>query len=141
MASKRTEKKPTPKKVVKTVKAKAPKTATIATASRHPRARVTHAFGGKAALAKTLAASVARPDEDTALVEARLTKASNAQLLRLQRVADAVKSKWGDRAKLIAAIGTAQNKSKDKDYLAKLDTYSLPHLFDLVKTVERAARG
>jgi hypothetical protein len=141
MASKRTEKKPTPKKVVKTVKAKAPKTATIKTSMRHPRARVADAFSGKAALAKTLAPAVARSDEDTDLVEARLAKASNAQLLRLQRVAEAVKAKWGNREKLIAAIGTAQKKSKDKDYLAKLDTYSLPQLFDIVKTVERAARA
>jgi SNF2 family DNA or RNA helicase len=43
--------------------------------------------------------------------------------------------------KLIAAIGTANNKSKDKDFLAKLEKYSLPQLLDLAKSSERRARA
>ena len=80
MASKRTEKKPTPKKVVKVMKAKVAKTATIKTSSRHPRARVAEAFGGKAKLAKTLAGhglEVIVPDGqvfDPALHEAVMTE-------------------------------------------------------------------
>ena len=50
-------------------------------------------------------------------------------------------SKWGSRDKLIAAIGTAQNKSKDKDYLAKLATSTLPQLVDLGLAGERRARA
>jgi hypothetical protein len=46
-------------------------------------------------------------------------------------MAETVKKKWGSREGLIAAIGTAQKKSKDKDYLAKLETLSLPQLVDL----------
>jgi len=52
---------------------------------------------------------------------------------------ETVKSKFGGRDKLIAAIGTAEHKSTDKDFLAKLDTYSLPHLLELAKTAQRAA--
>jgi enoyl-[acyl-carrier-protein] reductase (NADH) len=125
-------------KVAKVVKAA--KGAAVKTSARHPRARVTDLFKGKAALAKTLAAAVARADEDTDQLEARLKTASNAQLLRLQKTVALVKEKWGNREKLIAAIGTAEQKSKDKDYLTRLDRYSLPQLVDLARTSERRAR-
>jgi fructose-1-phosphate kinase PfkB-like protein len=74
-------------------------------------------------------------------VKDRLLKASNQQLLRLQRVVTTVKEKWGSRDKLIAAIGAAMNKTKDQDYLAKLATFSLPRLLDLGISAERASRA
>lgn len=131
-----------PKRVVTKVAkvAKAAKGAAVKTSSRHPRARVTDLHKGKAELAKALAASVARADEDTTQLEARLKTASNAQLLRLQKTVALVKDKWGNREKLIAAIGAAQQKSKDKDFLTRLDAYSLPQLVDLARASERRAR-
>lgn len=126
-----------------TVKAKVEKKAkgeTIQVAGRHPRAKLIAQHGSKEALAKTLAASLARPDEDTDLLETQLKTASNKQLLRLAKVSATVKEKWGNREKLIAAIGDASKKSKDKDFLAKLGTYSLPQLLDLAKSSERRAR-
>jgi hypothetical protein len=149
MATKKTttDKKAAPKKATAKAapkaaekKAKAPKGEKKAAGPRHPKARA-DAAGGKAELAKTLAASLAIGDESTDTVEERLKTASNSQLLRLQKVVSAVKSKWGDRAKLIAAIGTAEKKSKDQDFLNKLGTYSLPHLFDLATSQERRARS
>jgi hypothetical protein len=106
---------------------------------RHPKGRVIARHGSKEALAKSLAEALARDDEDTDVLAGRLGKASNTQLLRLQHVVDTVKAKFGNRGKLIEAIGTAQHKSKDKDYLAKLDTYSLPHLLELATSTQRAA--
>lgn len=120
-------------------KAKAPKGEKKAVGPRHPKARA-DAAGGKASLAKELAASLAIGDESTDTVETRLKTASNSQLVRLQKVVTTVKAKWGGRDKLIAAIGTAEKKSKDKDYLTKLGTYSLPHLLDLAVAHERRAR-
>jgi hypothetical protein len=108
---------------------------------RHPRARVTALHGSKEALAKSLADSLARADEDTGVIADRLRTASNSQLLRLQDVVQTVKAKYGDRSKLIEKIGTAEKKSKDKDYLAMLDTLSLPHLLDLAQSHERRARA
>lgn len=125
-------------KIAKVVKAA--KGAAIKTSARHPRARVADLFKGKAALAKMLASAVARSDEDTDQLEARLKTASNAQLLRLQKTVALVKEKWGNREKLIAAIGSAQQKAKDKDYLTMLDGYSLPQLVDLARSSERRAR-
>jgi len=121
--------------------AKAPKAPPAKAAPRHPRARIVDAHGSKADLAKKLAAVLARADEDSGALETRLKKASNAQLLRLQRATQTLKDKYGDRDKLIAAIGAASKKGKDKDYLAKLDTYSLPQLLDLAANAQRAARA
>src|SRR5207245_2405569 len=96
------------------------------------------AHGGKEALAKSVAPLLARADQDTDALATELKTASNHQLLRLHAVTETVKKKWGNREKLIAALGAAENKSKDKDYLTKLDTYSLPQLVDLATAAERA---
>jgi hypothetical protein len=130
------KKKAAPKKVVKA--AAAPKGEQK---PRHPRARVTSLHSSKDALAKSLAESLAKPDEDTGVIADRLRTASNSQLLRLQHVVETVKSKYGDRSKLIAKLGTAENKAKDKDYLAKLDGYSLPQLLDLAQSHDKRARA
>jgi indole-3-glycerol phosphate synthase len=120
-------------------KEKAPKAEAKPVGPRHPRARVAAAHGDKASLAKSLAESLARADEDTGVIAERLRTASNTQLLRLQHVVETVKAKYGDRAKLIAKLGDVEHKSKDKDYLAKLDTLSLPNLLDLAQSHERRA--
>ena len=132
-------KKPAPKGRSKTATAAPkPKAAPVKVGPRHPRARVIAGHGSKAALAKALAPVIARADEDTGALEERLKKASNAQLLRLQRATQTLKDKYGNRDKLIAAIGAATHKAKDKDYLAKLETYSLPQLLDLAAASARA---
>lgn len=149
MATKNTQKSTKSKAATKKAPAKkaaAPavkkaKPAPVPQGPRHPRGRLQAAHGTKEALAKALATTVARSSEDTDQVAARLKTASNAQLLRLQKASDAVKQKYGSRQNLITAIGDAQKKGKDKDYLAKLDSYSLPQLLDLAKSVERRARS
>lgn len=144
MATKKTtEKKPAAPKAAKAPAAKkAPKAEKTAAAKapRHPKARVAAAHGSKADLAKALASAVAREDQNASDVEAQLKTASNQQLLRLSKAVEIVKAKWGNREKLIAAIGSAQNKSKDKDYLAKLASFSLPQLVDIAVAGERRAR-
>jgi hypothetical protein len=123
--------KPAAKKAAPKAKAKAAPAVPAKILPRHPKARVADAHGSKAALAKAIAPLLARTEEDAGALEDRLKKASNAQLLRLQRATQTLQKKYGNREKLIAVIGEAQRKAKDKDYLAKLDTYSLPYLLDL----------
>jgi hypothetical protein len=120
---------------------KAPKGEAKAAGPRHPRARLTAAHESKDKLAKSLADALARADEDTGVIADRLRTASNSQLLRLQHVVATVKEKYGDRAKLIEKIGTAEHKSKDKDYLAKLESLSLPNLLDLAQAHDKRARA
>ncbi|HEY5924977.1 MAG TPA: hypothetical protein VIV11_25020 [Kofleriaceae bacterium] len=134
-APKKPAKKAAPKKAAKVKQEMKPQ------GPRHPAGRVKEGHGGKEALAKALAPLLAREDEDTDVIATRLSTASNQQLLRLQRVADAVKQKWGSREALITALGNTEKKSKDKDYLAKLDKFSLPKLFDLAVSAERRARA
>ncbi len=145
MASKKTSS--TKQKVTKKAPKKAstakkgPKTAKTASEERprHPKGRVTKEHGGKEALAKSLAKSLARSDEDSGLIADRLKTASNSQLLRLQTAVETMKTKYGSRDKLVAAVAGAQGK--DKDYAAKLDKLSLPNLLDLARTAERRARA
>src|SRR5262245_44777688 len=125
---------------------KAPRAAKAAPAekpavhARHPLARVKDRFGSKADLVKTLVEPLAAEDEDTDVVRDRLLKASNQQLLRLQRVVSTVNEKFGGRDKMIASIGKAMNKAKDQDYLAKLATMSLPQLLDIATIAARRAK-
>jgi hypothetical protein len=145
MASKKTQsvKKVAPKAKTPT-KVKAPpkvKAAPVKVGPRHPKARVAEAHGSKAALAKAIASVIARADQDAGVLESQLKTASNAQLLRLSQATKTLKEKFGDRSKLIAAIGASSKKGGDKDYLAKLDTYSLPVLLDLAAASQRAARS
>jgi hypothetical protein len=140
---KKTSKKSPPKKkaparVAKVAKGpKAPKNE----APRHPRARVTGLHESKEALAKTLAKSLAREDDDHGVIADRLKTASNQQLLRLHGVVAAVKEKYGDRSKLIAKLGAFENKAKDKDFLASLEKLGLPQLLDMAAAHERRARA
>jgi hypothetical protein len=120
---------------------KAPKAEPQRALPRHPRARVVDAHTSKAALAKTLAKSLAHADQDDSQIAEKLATASNQQLLRLHGVVETVKEKYGNRAKLIAKLGELEKKAKDKDYLAKLETMGLPQLLDLVVSHERRARA
>ena len=144
MASKKTKsvKKvaPKPKAAPKAPKA-APKVkaAPVKTGPRHPKARVVEGYKGKAELAKALASVLAHGDQDAGVIETRLKTASNNQLLRLQKVTETVKAKYGSRDKLIEAIGAAKNKGKDKDYLAKLDSFSLPQLLSIAPASSKRA--
>src|SRR6266496_1214546 len=123
MATKRTNTKQVAKKPAKKAaapkKARKEKTEAKPQGPRHPMGRVAQGHNGKEALAKALAPLLARADEDSDAIATRLQTASNAQLLRLRRVADEVKRKWGSREALITALTNGEKKSKDKDYLAK----------------------
>ena len=123
-----------PKKTTATATPKKAKAEAKPQGPRHPKGRVAENHQGKAALAKALASSLAFGDESADSLEGRLKTASNTQLLRLQKVVETVKSKWGSRDKLIAAIADHGKKSKDKDYVAKLSSYSLPQLVDLARS-------
>ena len=125
----KSDKKPAAKKV-----AAAPKAAKAAPA-KHKTASPFHAVkeqhDGKEKLAKALSTLVGAPDDDTDVIAQRLKKASNKQLLRLHAVTETVKRKFGSREKLVAKL--AAGHGKDKDYLAKLGTYTLPRLLDLAR--------
>lgn len=145
MATKRTNTKSkaaVPKKAAAkktTAPKKGPKAEAKPSGPRHPKARVEVGHGGKEALAKALAPSLATGDESADSVAGRLKTASNTQLLRLQKVVEVVKKQWGSREKLIAAILDGGKKAKDNDYSAKLASFSLPRLVDIAQSAARRA--
>lgn len=70
-----------------------------------------------------------------------LEHVSNAKLLRLHRVFSEVKAEFGSRDKLIDAILTLDNRSKDAGLRGKLAAYPVPRLFDMYKSAKkRSAR-
>ncbi len=134
--------KPTAAKPAKgAAKVEKPAKTTAPPPARGPLARVKALFGSKDELVKKIAEPLAIDDQDPEVLGERLRKSSNQQLLRLARVVETVQQKYGGRSQLIQALGTSLGKAKDKDYLAKLGTFSLPRLLDLARGAARQARA
>ncbi|HVK72354.1 MAG TPA: hypothetical protein VM734_03510 [Kofleriaceae bacterium] len=144
MAKKTATKKAETKKADKTKKAaKAPakKAAPKKPAAQGPLTRMKAKYGSKDKLVDAIAGSLATDADDTGTLKDRLLKASNQQLLRLANVVESVKKTYGSRDKLIDSLAKALNKAKDKDYLAKLGSFSLPQLYDLARAAERRVKA
>jgi hypothetical protein len=70
-----------------------------------------------------------------------LDHVSNAKLLRLHATFSEVKEKFGTRAKLIDAILTAENRSKDAGYRTRLEAFPVPRLYDQYKAASKRAKA
>jgi hypothetical protein len=115
---------------------------------KSPLAIVKEKFGDKSKLVEAVKAFgteelwLGRTSADNAGGKGRgLGHVSNAKLVRLHAVFTEVKEKFSTRAGLIEAILTAQKRSKDGDLKKKLETYPVPRLFDLYKSVAKAAKA
>jgi hypothetical protein len=139
---------PKAKKAAATKKAAAPKKAAKAekteaktpAPARGPLARMKALYGTKDKLVDKVAPAIATEGEDEGALKDRLLKASNQSLLKLAGVVEAVKKTYGGRDKLVDSLVKALNRAKDKDYVAKLSSFSLPKLYDLARSAERRAR-
>jgi hypothetical protein len=108
-------------------------------ASGSPLARMKEQFGGKDKLVDKLVGLVDAGDESKDDLRRRLLGAANKKLLRLFGVATKVKEHGGhDKIAAVAAEGVGHGK--DKDYVAKLESYSNGRLVDMVVTAERRAK-
>ena len=108
-------------------------------AKKTPLTQVNDSFGGKDKLVDKLV-SLIESDEPKDEVRKRLLSVSNSKLLHLHEVASMVKEKYGSRGKLLDAAAQALGRAKDKDYLAKLESYSTAKLLDVTLLAERRAR-
>lgn len=104
-------------------------------------------FGGRAKLVEQLVGMVDKQngDDSTDQVKSRLMGLSNEKLLRLYKVEQTVRERFGDRAKLVAKIVDARKQAGltvDDAYRAKLDGFSKARLLDLSreKHPERAQK-
>ncbi|HVZ74190.1 MAG TPA: hypothetical protein VHJ20_17545 [Polyangia bacterium] len=107
--------------------------------SASPLARVKEEFGGKDKLVDKLVGLVDAGDESKDDLRKRLLGAANSKLLRLHGVATKVKAKGGHDG-LAAAAATAVGHGKDKDFVAKLESFSNGRLVDILEAGERRAK-
>ncbi len=67
-----------------------------------------------------------------------LKRASNKKLIRLHDLLEDAKKRFGNRDKLIQSIGELARRPKDKDWLTRLESYPLPQLLDMHRSLTRA---
>ncbi len=105
-------------------------------ALRSPLARVKEAFGGKDKLVDKIVALLGSGDEPKDDMRRRLLGAANSKLVRLHGVATQVKE-LGGHDKLADAAAQELGRGKDKDYVAKLGTFSSGKLVDILQSARR----
>ena len=107
--------------------------------SGSPLARVKEEFGGKDKLVDKLVGLVDAGEESKDELRKRLLGAANAKLLRLHVVATKVKAQGG-HDKLAVAAAASVGHGSDKDYVAKLETFSNGRLVDMLEAGERRGK-
>lgn len=100
-----------------------------------PLQTVKDTFGSREKLVDQLASTADEP-ADGGSAKSKLMGLSNAKLLRLARIEETVRQRFGDKEKMIAHIIDARRKAghtADGDYEAKLQGYSKGQLLDLTR--------
>jgi hypothetical protein len=69
-----------------------------------------------------------------------LERVSNKKLLHLHAVLSEVKSKFGSRSKLIAAIADADGRPKDAEYKQGLERFPTVRLFEIVQSSQKRTK-
>jgi hypothetical protein len=106
-----------------------------------PLARVKEEFGGKDKLVDKIVGLLGSTgDEPKEELRKRLLGAANRKLIRLHEVATSLKQ-HGGHDKLADAAAAGLGRAKDKDYVAKLGTYTSGRLLDMVRVAERHAKA
>lgn len=111
----------------------------MSTPNNGPLARVKQEFGGKDKLVDKIVSLIDAGDESKDDLRKRLLGAANGKLIKLHTVASEVK-KEGGHDKLVAATAASLNRSKDKDYVEKLSTFSDARLLDIKKAADVRAK-
>lgn len=110
-------------------------------AIKTPLQSVNELHGGKEKLVNKLMDVLEKGVEDAEVVRQRLLSASNKKLVRLLRVTETIRKKYGSAEKLAAAIANAIGKAKDVDYVRKLGEFSPAKLLDMAQTLEKRVGG
>ena len=100
-----------------------------------PLARVKEEFGGKDKLVDKIVGVLDSGDESKDELRKRLLGVSNTKLVRLFSVATRTKQAGG-HDKLVATTAEKLKRTKDKDYVAKLDDFSNGRLLDMLQSAE-----
>jgi hypothetical protein len=101
-----------------------------------PLARVKEEFGGKDKLVDKIVGILDSGDDSKDELRKRLLGVANAKLIRLFSVATRTKQAGG-HDKLVATTAEKLNRTKDKDFVTKLDEMSNGRLLDVLQSAER----
>jgi hypothetical protein len=97
-------------------------------------------FGGKAELAKKVAALFSAPEgEDEAAFVDRLGRVANKKLLHLHALGQRL-AELGGKDKLVAKVAELRGQAKDADFVAKLGTFTPGRLLDMFDSLTRRAK-
>lgn len=102
---------------------------------KSPISRVKETFTDKASLVEAVK-GLATDDLwlDRTNKDKGLDHVSNAKLLRLHETLTAVKKEFGNRASLIKAVAKKVKREKDTGFVARLERYTTPRLWDAYKS-------
>jgi hypothetical protein len=106
-------------------------------AMKTPLQTVNEMHGGKEKLVEKLMGLIEKGELEAEELKARLMSASNKKLLRLLRIAETVKQKFGTPQKLAEAVAAALGRAKDSDYVRRLGEFSTGRLLDMAHSLER----
>jgi hypothetical protein len=108
--------------------------------TKSPLARVKEEFGGKDKLVDKIVGLLGSGDEPKEDMRRRLLGAANSKLVRLHGIANQVKE-LGGKDELAGAAARELGRGKDKDYVAKLGTFSSGRLVDILQSARRRNKG
>lgn len=101
---------------------------------------VNEQHGGKEKLVdKVLGVLEQGDDEDRDDLRRRLLSASNKKLLRLLRIGETIRQRYGSTERLAQTVAQALGRAKDSDYVKRLSGFTPARLLDLAETLARRA--
>lgn len=109
-------------------------------AKKTPLQQVNEDHGGKTKLVESILGTVDLGDEDKDEAKARLLKASNKKLLRLQANSATIQERYGSVEKLVQTVAEKLGRVKDSDFVARLKAFSPAKLLDLARSLAGEAR-
>ncbi len=98
-------------------------------------------FGSKEELVGKVSEMLKAVGETKDELKERLQHTTNKKLLRLHEITEKVKEEYGSKEKMVEKILELRDRTRDLPYKEKLMKYSVPRLFDMVKTEIRKARS
>lgn len=110
-------------------------------ANKSPLQTVNEAHGGKEKLVDKVMDLIEKGEEEASELRQRLLTASNKKLLRLLRISETIRQKYGSADKLAAVVANALGRAKDNDYVKKLGEYSPARLLDMAQALEKRVGG
>ena len=110
-------------------------------ANKTPLETVKEHHGGKDKLVDKILGVLDGGGDDKGALKERLLAASNQKLLRLAKISETMKAKYGSRDQLVHTVAGALGRAKDNDYVRRLGEYTPGRLLDMAQSLAKRAGG